>query len=248
MSEISKLRDLISKNESRITDLRKSIQSALDTFSSETNKVLEAAGSVTAELDEWDKKMADYDSTISSLEERRKDLRSEVSELEQKHKEIGKKTSSATSESTSAQKDIIKAQDNLRQYKDKIEKLKAELEELNKETSDLNSNVDSLKESNENEFKNLGKGHEGAKQKLAELIERSPIKEFLLTHGESEPPEVTIVSELIRNEGEISVDDLRKKTKINSNTSAKAIESLEKKGILVRADKEHIRLLKKPET
>jgi chromosome segregation ATPase len=246
MSEISKLKDLINKNESRITDLRKSIQNALDTFSSETNKVLEAAGSVTADLDEWDKKMTGIDSTISSLEEKRKDLRSEVNELEQKHKEIDKKTSSATSESTSAQKDIIKAQDNLREYKDKIEKLKAELEELNKETSDLNISVDSLKESNEKEFGDLGKGHEGNKQKLAELIERSPIKEFLLTHAESEPPEVTIVAELIKEDGEISIDDLRKKTKINSNTAVKAIESLEQKGVVLRADKDHIRLLKKP--
>jgi chromosome segregation ATPase len=246
MSEISKLKELIKKNEERITDLRKSIQNALDTFSSETNSVLEAAGSVTVELDEWDKKMADYDSTISALEEKRKDLRSEVSKLEQKQKEIEKKTASATSESTSAQKDIIKAQDTLRQYKDRIEKLKAELEELNKETSDLNTSVDSLKESNEKEFGDLEKGHEGNKQKLGELIERSPVKEFLLTHAESEPPEVTIVTELIKNDNEISIDDLRKKTKINSNAATKAIETLEQKGVVLRADKDHIRLLKKP--
>jgi chromosome segregation ATPase len=245
MSDINKLKDLIKKNESRITDLRKTIQNALDTFSSETNRVIEAAGSVTADLDEWDKKIAGYDATISELEEKRKDLRSEVSGVEQKHREIEKKTSSASSEMVSTQKDIIKAQDNLRQYKDKIEKLKRDLEEANKETSDLRNSVESLKGANEKEFNDLEKGHEGAKQKLSELIEKNPVKEFLLTQTDAEPPEVTIVAKLFKENGEISIDDLRKTTKINSSTASKAIESLEQKGIVLRPDKEHVRLLKK---
>jgi chromosome segregation ATPase len=245
MSEIDKLKDLINKNESRITGLRKTIQNALDTFSSETSKVIEAAASVTAELNEWDKKTAGYDRTISELEEKRKDLRSEVTGVREKHREIDKRTSTASSEITSTQKEIIKAQDNLRQYKDKIEKLKTELEKANKEASDLNNSFDSLKQANEKEFEDLEKGSEGAKQKLSDLVKRNPIKEFLLTQTDTEPPEVTIVAKLFKQNGEISIDDLRKTTKINSNAAAKAIESLEQKGIVSRPDKDHVRLMKK---
>jgi chromosome segregation ATPase len=245
MSEIDKLNELMRKNETRITDLRKTIQNALDTFSSETSKIAQAAGSVTAELEQWEKKIAVHDATISELEEKRKNLRSEFSDVQQKHRELDKKTSSATSEITSTQKEIIKAQDNLRQYKEKIEKLKADLEKTNKEASDLNNNVDSLKQANAKEFDDLEKGHEEAKQKLSDLIKRNPIKEYILTQTGTEPPEVTIVAKLFQRDGEISIDDLRKTTKINSNSTAKAIESLEQKGIVSRPDKDHVRLIKK---
>jgi len=245
MPEIDKLNDLIKKNETRITELRKTIQNALDTFSSETSKVIAAASSVTAELDQWDEKIAGYDGTISELEEKRKNLRSEFTDVQQKHKEIDKKVSSASSEITSTQKEIIKTQDNLKQHKDKIEKLKIDLEKANKEASDLNNSTDSMKRANDREFDDLEKGREDAKQKLSDLAKRNPIKDYLLMQMETEPPEVTIVAKLFKENGEISIEDLKRTTKINSNAAAKAIESLEQKGIVSRPDKDTVRLLKK---
>jgi chromosome segregation ATPase len=245
MSEIDKLNDLIKRNEIRITDLRKTIQNALDTFSSETSKVIAAASGVTAELEEFDKKLGGYDQTISELEEKRKNIRSEYSDVQQKHKDIAKKTASATSEITSTQKEIIKAQDSLKQNKDRIEKLKIDLEKTNKEASDFNNSIDSTKQTNEKEYEDLEKGREEAKQKLSDLIKRNPTKDYLLTQMETEPPEVTIVAKLFQGNGEISIDDLKRTTKINSGAASKAIESLEQKGIVSRPDKDHLKLLKK---
>jgi chromosome segregation ATPase len=244
MSEIDKLNDLIKRNEIRITELRKTVQNALDTFSSETSKIMAVASGVTAELEEFDKKLDGYDATISELEEKRKNIRSEYNDVQEKHKEITKKTSSASSDITSNQKEIIKAQDNLKQNKDKIEKLKIDLEKANKEASDLNNNIDSMKQTNEKEYEDLEKEREEAKQKLSDLIKRNPTKDYLLTQMRTEPPEVTIVAKLFRENGEISIDDLRKTTKINSSAAAKAIESLEQKGIVSRPDKDHLKLMK----
>jgi len=244
MSEIDKLNDLIKKNETRITELRKTIENALDTFSSETIKVIAAASGVIAKLEEWDEKLATHDAAISQLEEKRKNLRSDFDDVQQKQREITKKTSSASSEMVGTQKDIIKAQDNLKQNKQKIEKLKVDLEKTNKEASDLSNNVDSMKQTNDKEFEDLEKRRDEANQKLSDLVKKNPTKDYILTQME-EPPEVTIVAKLFKDNGQTSIEDLKKTTKINSSAAAKAIEMLEQKGIVSRPDKDHVKLIKK---
>jgi chromosome segregation ATPase len=245
MSETGKIRELISKNESKMTDLDNSIHKARDTFTNESHRVLEVAGRVNAELDEWDKKMATHDENISRLEEKRQGLRSEVSQLEQKTKETEKKFSSASSETKSTQKEIEKAQNTLQQYKTKTEALKAELERIDKEADEIRRNIETMKLTNEKEFEDLERGKSEFQQRIKELSEKEQITHLLLTEAETEPPEVTIVAKLIKEDGQISIDDLKKTTKINSATAAKTIEGLEQKGIVSKVDKDTIRLLKK---
>jgi chromosome segregation ATPase len=245
MSEIEKIRDFISRHESRIADLEKSILRARDTFSSESRKVAEVAARVNAELEDWDRKMRSRDDDISRLEEKRQGLKSEISQFEQKSKEVEKKRSSAVSETVSTQKEIARAQNTLDQYKTKIETLNVELEKLSKETTDLRDNLEKMKQSNEKEFEDLEKQRNEFQQKTKELSEKQPITHFLLNEAESEPPEVMIVAQLIKENGQILIDDLKKATKINSATAARTIELLEQKGIVSKVDKDNIRLLKK---
>jgi chromosome segregation ATPase len=245
MSEIAKIRELISKNESKMTDLENAIHKARDTFTNESGRVIEVATRVSVELDEWNKKMSTYDGRISELEEKRQEMKSEVSKLEQKTKETEKRYSSASSETKSTQKEIEKAQNNLQQYKTKTDALKAELERINKETDELRRNIESMKLTGDKEFEDLENGKKEFEQKTKDLSEKEPIAHLLLTEAEAEPPEVTIVAKLIKENGQISIDDLKKTTKINSAVAAKTIEALEQKGIVSKVDKDTVRLLKK---
>ncbi|WXG44070.1 MAG: MarR family transcriptional regulator [Promethearchaeati archaeon SRVP18_Atabeyarchaeia-1] len=245
MSEIDKIRELINKSEARITELENSIQKARDTFSSESRKVVEAAVRVSAEQGEFNKKMGVHDENIERLEERRQELKTEVNQLEQKTKETEKRYSSASSDIKNNQKEIDKMQSTLQQYQTKADALKAQLVELEKESNSVHGNLDTLNLSNEKEFETLENARSEFQRKTKELSEKEPITHFLLSETKSEPPEVTIVSKLIGENGQISIDDLKKTTKINSASVTKAIESLEQKGIVSRTDKDTIRLLKK---
>jgi chromosome segregation ATPase len=245
MSEISKIRELIGKNESKMSDLENAIQKARDVFTNESRKVIEIATRVSVELGEWDRKMDTHDENISELDDKKQGLKSEVSKLEQKTKETEKQYSSASSDIKSTQKEIEKTQNQLQQYKTKEETLKSELERLTSETDELRRNTENMKLSNDKEFEDLEKGKNGFLQKIKELSEKQPVTHLLLTESEVEPPEVTIVAKLIMEDGQTSVDDLKKTTKINSSLIAKTIDELEHKGIISKVDKNTIRLLKK---
>jgi chromosome segregation protein len=245
MSDISKIRELINKNESKMNDLDNAIRKARDTFSSESRKVIDMAARVNIELDDWNKKMGTHEERISELEEKRQSLKSEVGKQEQKTKETEKQYSSASSETKSTQKEIERIQNTLEQHDAKKDTLKTEIERLDRDADENRKNMESMKLANQKEFDDLENGKKEFQEKIKDLAEKEPITHLLLTESESEAPEVTIVAKLVQEDGQISINDLKKTTKINSSAIPKTIEALEQKGIVSKVDKDTIRLLKK---
>ena len=245
MSEISKIRELINKNESKMNDLESAMRKARDTFSSESRRVIDIAARVSGELDAWDKKMDTHEERISELEDKREELRSEVSKREQKTKETEKQYSSASSEIKNTQKEIDKTQNTLEQYDAKKDTMKTEAERLERDIAENRRNLESLKLANDKEFEDLENAKKEFQEKLKALAEKEPIAHLLLTESEQEPPEVTIVAKLLREDGQVSINDLKKTTKINSSVIGSTIDGLEQKGIVSKVDKDTIRLLKK---
>jgi predicted HTH transcriptional regulator len=105
--------------------------------------------------------------------------------------------------------------------------------------------MENMKTSNDKEFEDLENAKDEFKEKMKNLSEKHPITDFLLSEAEPEPPEVLIVAELIKENGQMSMDDFRKETKINSSVVAKTIDSLQQKGIVSKMDKDTIRLVKR---
>jgi len=244
MSEVERLKDLIQKNESRVVELSKTIEAVLGSFSEESKRTLEEVLKVNAQLEEADKRIAEYDDSILKLEEKKEGLRSESSSLEQKIREADKKIAVLNSELNSASKELTKNQDILKQYLTRIETAKKELENTEKAIANLQQETDTAREANEREFQERREGFENAQRKIKELAQSEPIADFLLTEAASEPPEIAIVAKLIMENGLASIDDLKKSTKVPPALAVKTVNSLEQKGIVERTGSNQIKLAK----
>nr|MDO8135038.1 hypothetical protein [Candidatus Njordarchaeum guaymaensis] len=246
MSEVGRLKDLIQKNESRVSELGKTFEAMLGSFSEESKRTLEEVDKINAQLEEADKRIAGHDDSILKLEEKKENLRSGISSLEQNNREADKKVSALNSELNSTTKELMKNQDILKQYLTRIETARNELEKTEKTIADLQQETDTTREANEKEFQDRREGFENAQRKIKELAEREPIADFLLTEAAAEPPEIAIVARLIKENGLASIDDLKKSTKIPPAQAIKTINSLELKGIVEKTGSNQIKLVKTP--
>ena len=244
MSEVDRLKELINKNETRIRELGKSIEEALNSYSEESKRILIVAERVDENLEEADKRISEYDAQVTSLEEKRQGLKSETGFLEQKIREAEKRISSITSEINSTNKDVLRIQDNIKQFQTKIDAARTDLEKYEKEIDELEKGIEDTRQSNEKEFNERNTAYTDALKKTKELSEKEPIMDFLLTEASSEPPEIPIVAKLITESGLANIDDLKKTTKVPPAIALRTISTLEQKGIVEKPDEKQVKLKK----
>jgi chromosome segregation ATPase len=246
LSETDRLRDVIEKNQSRISELGKTIEAVINSYSEESKAFIESMDKLNAQLEEVDKRIAEHEDDILKLEEKKQILRTDGSLLEQKIRESEKRISALTSETGSTSKDMIKTEDSIKQYKSKIEVTKAELGKLEKNVAELQQSIETMRMSNEKEFTERRAGFEGAQKKIKELAEKEPIAEFLLAEASSDPPEIAIVAKLIKENGTASLEDLKKSTRVPPALALRTINALEQKGLVERVGTDQIKLAKIP--
>jgi chromosome segregation ATPase len=241
---MDRLKEIIEKNQSRIAELGKTIETVLNSYSEESNAFIESMGKLNDQLEEADKRIAEHDDDIMKLEEKKQTLKTEVSSLEQKARESDKKISALNSESASTAKDLARAEETAKQYGSRIVGTKAELAKLEKTVTEAEQASETTRISNEKEFAERRAGLAEAQKKIKELEEREAVAEFLLTEASSEPPEIAIVAKLIQEDGASSTEDLKKSTKVPPALALRTINALEQKGIVERVGSEQIRLAK----
>jgi chromosome segregation ATPase len=191
-----------------------------------------------------ERKAAEHDDNIAKLEEKKEGLRSETVSLEQKNRDADRKVSTLNSDVNSASKELMRNQDLFKQLQVKTDTAKKELEKTEKAIADLQQEIDTTRTSNEKEFQDRRTRLEDAQRKIRELAEKEPVADFLLTEATSEPPEISIVAKLIKENGFAPIDDLKRSTKVPPALAVKTVNSLEQKGILEKTSSNEVKLVK----
>jgi chromosome segregation ATPase len=244
LSEMDRLKEIIEKNQSRIAELGKTIETVLNSYSEESKAFIESMHKLDAQLEEEDKRIAEHEDDITKLEEKKQVLKSDVSSLEQKARESDKKISAINSETASTAKELTRAEETAKQLKSRIEGTKADLTRLEKTVTDLEQASEKTRALSDKEFAERRTGLAEAQKKIKDLEEREAVAEFLLTEASSEPPEVAIVARLIQENGTASTEDLKKSTKVPPALALRTINALEQRGIVERVGSEQIKLVK----
>jgi chromosome segregation ATPase len=244
MSETERLKENIRENDSRTSELIKSIEAVVNSFSEESKAILGNVDKVEVQLEEADQRIAAHEQKISALEEKKQTLRSELVTLEQQVKDLDRKISSITTETGSTTKELIRTEESLKQYTSKIGAAKTEMDKLDGSLAESQESIDKTRSSNEREFQERRAGFEDAQRRIKNLVEREPVIDFLLTEASSEPPEIAIVAGLIRGNGAASLDDLKRITKVPPAITVRTVNALEQKGVVAKEGTDKIRLVK----